>query len=144
LKPWFHKEPKAIQVRSSVGGIPEAIPDILSALGRRLPDDIQKIKQVPQMPLEELILELTNPQMVEIDGKLRAQATAKLKYIPSEQGKDAVECDELFLFTSPMGPIEADDLKWYLERYYLWPHGVFKGRAKDVEADLSKMGTGTL
>jgi tetratricopeptide (TPR) repeat protein len=32
-----------------------------------------------------------------------------------------------------MGPIEREELRWYLERYYSWPSGVFQERAKKVE-----------
>ncbi|MEE8292718.1 MAG: CHAT domain-containing protein, partial [Candidatus Tectomicrobia bacterium] len=45
-----------------------------------------------------------------------------------------------FTFTAPLGPIEADDLRWYLESYYLWPTGVFKERADRIEGQLSRWG----
>src|SRR5439155_148008 len=35
---------------------------------------------------------------------------------------------------------EADELRWYLESYYLWPTGVFKERAERIEAQLPKWG----
>lgn len=79
-------------------------------------------KEAPKPP-EELLLELTDPVMVEKDGTRRARATAKLTYIPAQKGKRHVESKGRFLFTAPLGPIEGEELSWYLERYYLWPTG---------------------
>jgi hypothetical protein len=45
-----------------------------------------------------------------------------------------------FQLTAPLGPIEADDLRWYLESYYLWPTGVFKQRAEQIEKKLPQWG----
>ncbi len=44
------------------------------------------------------------------------------------------------MFLAPLGPIEKDDLQWYLERYHIWPAGLFKDRAKRTENDLPKWG----
>lgn len=45
-----------------------------------------------------------------------------------------------FRLTAPLGPIEAEELRWYLEQYYLWPTGVFQDRARRVEAQLPEWG----
>ena len=45
-----------------------------------------------------------------------------------------------FTFTAPLGLIEDDDLRWYLESYYLWPTGLFKARAERIEAQLPQWG----
>ena len=45
-----------------------------------------------------------------------------------------------FRFTAPLGPIEGEDLTWYLERYCHWPSGVFRDRARRVEGQLPRWG----
>jgi len=89
---------------------------------------------------EDLLLELTDPCMVEKDGKKRAQATARLIYRPGEPGKREVECKGRFPFFAPLGPVESEELSWYLERYSIWPTGVFKQRADKVEKQLAVWG----
>ncbi len=45
-----------------------------------------------------------------------------------------------FSFTAPLGPIEAEDLRWYLEEFFRWPVGVFKERADAIAARLPQWG----
>jgi len=92
-----------------------------------------------QKQVNELVLHLKTPRMEDIDGKQRAMADAILIYNSSEKGKRSIESDP-FVFHAPLGPIEKDDLKWYLERYHIWPAGLFKDRAKRTENDLPKWG----
>ena len=89
---------------------------------------------------EELRLEMSDPSMVEEEGKRRARATARLIYTPGGGGQRAVESRERFIFTAPLGPIENEELTWYLERYFIWPSGVFKQRADKVEKQLAVWG----
>ena len=42
--------------------------------------------------------------------------------------------------TVPIGPIEAEKLRWYLERYYRWPAAEFETRARGIEAELPVWG----
>jgi tetratricopeptide (TPR) repeat protein len=140
LNLYFEKEPVGIKIQLGSGGIAEAMPQILAALGERLPDDIQPMLSPQAEPLEELLLELTDPCIVEKDGTRRARATASLTYIPGKKGKREVKSKDRFLFTAPLGPIESEELSWYLERYYTWPTGVFKQRAKKVEKQLPEWG----
>ncbi len=140
LKLYFKEEPLAIKIQIGPGGISEAMPQILAALGDRLPDDLQPMRRPLEKPQEELLLDLTDPCIFEKEGVRRAQATARLNYIPSEPGKRKVASKVRFTFTSPLGPIEAEELSWYLERYYMWPTGVFKERAQNVETKLPKWG----
>ena len=42
--------------------------------------------------------------------------------------------------TVPIGPIEAEALRWYLERYHRWPAAEFDKRARAIEAELPKWG----
>ena len=77
--------------------------------------------------------------MTQPDGRRRATAIATLSYEPADEAARPVT-SRRFPFTAPIGPIEADDLRWYLERYYLWPTGVFRARAAAVEAQLPVWG----
>jgi tetratricopeptide (TPR) repeat protein len=140
LNLYFKKEPVGIKIQLGPGGISEAMPQIFAALGERLPDDIQPMISPQPEPLEELLLELTDPCIKEKEGKRRAQGTAELTYIPGEKGKRDVQSKGRFRFTAPLGPIENEELTWYLERYYTWPTGVFKQRAQKVEKDLPEWG----
>ena len=73
------------------------------------------------------------------DGKRRATATATLAYEPARAGERTI-VSRRFEFTAPLGPIEAADLKWYLETYYLWPVGVFRNRAEAIEGRIRSDG----
>jgi tetratricopeptide (TPR) repeat protein len=140
LNLYFEEGPVGIKIQLGPGGISEAMPQIFAALGERLPDDIRPMLSPHKEPLDELLLVLTDPCIVEKGGTRRARATAELAYIPGEKGKLEVKSKERFMFTAPIGPIESEELTWYLERYYTWPTGVFKQRAKKVEEQLPKWG----
>ncbi|NIM10569.1 MAG: TIR domain-containing protein, partial [Candidatus Aminicenantes bacterium] len=132
LNLYFEREPVGVKVKTGPGGIDEAMSKILEALG---------VKLRPQAkPLGELLLELTDPWIVEKEGTHRVQATARLIYFPVEKGKREVESKGRFRFTTPLGPIEREELSWYLERYYTYPTGVFKQRAQKVEMLLPQWG----
>ena len=90
-------------------------------------------------PVEELVLTLTDPKIETAEGKRRARATATLEYAPARSGSRRIE-SRLYTFTAPLGPIEKEDLRWYLESYSLWPVGVFKDRADATERKLPKWG----
>ncbi|MGH9800015.1 MAG: CHAT domain-containing protein, partial [Blastocatellia bacterium] len=60
-------------------------------------------------------------------------------YQPPETGVREVKSDPFF-FTSPLGPIEADDLRWYLEKFYQWPVGQFKARGELIATQLPVWG----
>ncbi len=136
---WFDEEPLAIPIELSVGGLSKAMDGILTALGVRLPEDGQKQPAVESLPVEDLILELEDPEIHVEEGKRRAKATATLIYEPSNRAERPVR-SKRFNFTAPLGPIEADDLRWYLEGYYRWPTGLFKERAEHIEAQLPQWG----
>ncbi|UCH94270.1 MAG: CHAT domain-containing protein, partial [Candidatus Aminicenantes bacterium] len=138
LKSFFKKEPVGIKINIGPGGIAEAMAQILAALGEREPDDIQPMLAPETRPMDELLLELIEPRITEQDGVRRAAARARLKYVPA--GKGDREVEGAFIFTAPLGPIEKEELSWYLERYYLWPTGVFKERAEKIEVLLPKWG----
>src|SRR5712691_7672494 len=139
LEHWFEEELVAVPVRLTVAGLSETLPRILAALGERLPDDHEPVPNVAAPPVEDLLLELRDPYIQTTDGKRRAAATATLAYEPANPAVRRIE-SRRFTFTAPLGPIEADELRWYLESYYLWPTGVFKARAERIEAQLPQWG----
>jgi len=140
LENWFNEEPLAVPVKvDQAGGLSEALPDLLAALGERLPDDRQRITEVAPQPFEELILRLNDLKVETSDGKRRAKAHAQLVYKPANTVVPVVE-SRRFVFTAPLGIIEAEELRWYLEEYFVWPVGIFKERAERIEAQLPKWG----
>ncbi|MBI5832310.1 MAG: CHAT domain-containing protein, partial [Armatimonadetes bacterium] len=142
LEEFFGDEPIYIPVTSDAGGVDAAIHAILVALGRRLPTDIAPTAQPQAEPLEELVLELTDLQVaIDAEGKRRASATARLVYEPATTGQQVVHSQSRWRFTAPLGPIEAGELRWYLEKYAVWPSHYFRDRAQQVETDLVTWGT---
>lgn len=139
LKKFFGEEAAFIPVSSAPGGATAALHDILVALGLRLPADRPPVVQPRPEPVEELVLELSNLRFLEEDGKRRAAGTAQLIYQPATDGQRAVESGKWRL-VAPLGPIEAEELGWYLERWPVWPNPVLAERARTVEANLKAWG----
>lgn len=139
LENWFDKEPVAIAVEVKPGGLMESLPDIFAALGEKLPDDHGRNQAVAGRPVHELLLKLSDPKIETREGARQVSALAVLSYDPPEARARGAE-SRRYTFTAPFGPIEAEDLRWYLERYYIWPTGEFKKRAERVEAALPKWG----
>jgi hypothetical protein len=77
LKPFFPGDPLHIVVSDAPNGLAEAIPQISAALGLELPTDTAPGQIVIVEPVEELLLALTNPQIIEQDGIHRASAIAQ-------------------------------------------------------------------
>ncbi len=140
LNLYFEQEKVGIKIKVGAGGVNEAMPQILVALGLREPEDIQPMLNPETEPLEELLIELTDLKITTRKGKRRAGATAQITYLPAEKGKREVQSDSRFQFSAPLGPIEKEELSWYLERYYSWPVGVFRERAQQVEKQLPLWG----
>lgn len=133
-------EPLHITVSSDAGGVEAAMNAILVAVGKRLPADMAPTPQPKAEPLEELVLELTALEFREKDGVRRASARARLVYEPATPGQPDVFSPQSWRFVAPLGPIEAEDLRWYLEGYAVWPSHYFRDRARKVEANLVKWG----
>ena len=136
---WFDEEPLAVPIGLKVGGVSEALPPILAALGERLPTDRETMQAVAPRPVEELVLELREPKTRTRKGKRRVAATATLVYHPADPDAEAAT-SRSFTFVAPLGAIESNELRWYLESYALWPTGVFKERAERIEAQLPQWG----
>jgi tetratricopeptide (TPR) repeat protein len=142
LRSFFPRQtvPVAVTVKAGPGALGAAMTDLLAALGERLPTDTQAHAAVAARPVAELRLELTHPHVVEEAGTRRVAAEAQLIYNPADPSERDVESDR-FLFKAPLGPIEAEELRWYLEKYCLWPVGqVYQERAAKVERSLPAWG----
>lgn len=100
LNLYFGEEPLGLKVEVRPGGIGEAMAGLLAALGERLPEDAQPMLRPETEPLEELLLELTDPCIVTKGGTRRTRATAQLTYISSEEGNREVRGKRRFLFTA--------------------------------------------
>ncbi len=98
------------------------------------------VEQPKAEPVEELVLELTDLKFHEEDGVRRASARARLGYGPATVGQREVASAQSWRFVAPMGPIEAEELRWYLEKYAVWPSEYFRERARKVEESLVKWG----
>jgi tetratricopeptide (TPR) repeat protein len=140
LEEFFGEEPAYIPLSSGAGGIEAAINPILVALGKRDPADVPALPQPQAEPLEELVLELTDLQFQERDGVRRATARARLIYEAATPGQPKVYSAQSWRLVAPTGPLEAGDLRWYLEQYAIWPSPFFKSRAQQVEEKLVQWG----
>jgi len=140
LEDFFGEEPVYIPVSSDAGGIDAALNAILIALGKRLPADVPVAAQPKAEPLEELVLELADLKFHEENGVRRASARARLVYEPATPGQPEVNSAKDWRFKAPLGPIEIEELRWYLEKYAIWPSEYFRDRARKIENDLVKWG----
>lgn len=140
LEGFFGEEPVYIPVSTDAGGIEAALNAILVATGDRLPADVPVTAQPKAEPLEELVLALTDLKFHEEDGVRRASARARLVYEPATPGQREVASAQSWRFVAPLGPIEAEELRWYLEKYAIWPSDYFRDRARRVEDNLVKWG----
>lgn len=129
----FDEEPLAVPVSTEPGGLTDAMPRLLDALGRRRPDGPEPAAQPPESPVNELLLALEKPAMYTEGGVRRGMAQAKLEFHPAGGG-DAMESAS-FEFISPLGPIEADRLKWYIEEFPRYP---FLERILERAAEVEK------
>jgi tetratricopeptide (TPR) repeat protein len=140
LETLFDEEPIYLSVSNGAGGVEEAMHPMLVALGLRKHGDVDADPQPQANPLEELVLELSDLKIAEKDGVRRASAHARLVYEPATPGRPHVRCAQSWRLIAPIGPIEAEELRWYLEKYAVWPSHYFRDRARKVEANLVKWG----
>ena len=140
LEQFFGEEPLYISVSSEAGGVEAAMNALLVALRERLPAEVAVAAQPEAEPLEELVLELTDLKFYEHDAVRRASARARLVYEPATPGQPDVHSEHDWRLIAPIGPIEAEELRWYLEKYAIWPSHYFRDRAHKVEENLVKWG----
>lgn len=142
LGAWFDEAPVAEKIETDVGKLDEALPHILAALGQRAPDhDLAKEQEVGNKPVAELLLALSRPTLTQDkDGKEQLSAEAELKFIPADSPIEPGVISNPFRFIAPIGQIEQDEIRWYLEEYFRWPVGLFHERAEHTESQLAKWG----
>ncbi|MCC2867597.1 MAG: toll/interleukin-1 receptor domain-containing protein, partial [Candidatus Accumulibacter phosphatis] len=136
----FDEAPIHVTIASTA---PDAAPHaLLVALRRRLPIDAapQPQPQPPAEAVEELLLKLSDPRVVtHAVGRRRACARARLLHVPATPGQREVHSAR-FALEAPLGVIEADELRWYLEDYALWPSPLLAERAQRIEEQLAAWG----
>ena len=124
LKAYLEKQ--QFEVRSAPDGATVALHDLLVALGRRLPTDRPPVPQPRPEPVAELVLELSDLGFHEHNGVRRPAARARLVYEPAIAGQREVVSEQSWRLIAPLGPIEAEELRWYLERWPVWPRAAQK------------------
>ena len=110
LKPFFPREPVHIFVADTPTGLSDAMPNLFAALGMQLPMDWEPAQAVEAEPVEELILQLTDPRITETNGVRRAEATAELVYNPA--GNSRAITSRRYTVKAPLGPIELEEIRW--------------------------------
>ncbi|MCB1900822.1 MAG: tetratricopeptide repeat protein [Rhodocyclaceae bacterium] len=140
LEEFFDEEPIYIPVSGEAGGVEAAMDAILVALGKRRPADLPPTPQPKAEPLEDLVLELIDLKFVEQDSVRRASGKARLIYEPATAGQREVSSEKSWRLVAPIGPIEAGELRWYLEQYAVWPSPYFAPRASKVEQNIVTWG----
>jgi hypothetical protein len=133
--------PAYIPLASGPNGIAEVLPKLRAALGLELLADLEAPVQPTEKPLEDLVLELTDLGFhVDENSVRRARARARLVYDPADPGAREVRSRQDWRLIAPIGPIEAGELAWYLEKWPIWPGTPYQARAGQVERDLVAWG----
>jgi len=126
-------DPRCLRIAAQGPWVEDAARQIVQALGLAPTDGLSRPAPVLAPPMVELVLAFSAPKIEEKDGKRYAGGSLRLEYVPVEgRGIDGLAID----FVSPLGPAEAEDLRWYIEDYCGWPWDLFRDRAKAIEAKL--------
>jgi len=118
--------------------IDAAVEPIAQALSKAVADLTPRPDPIPQPPMTDLVVTIVEPRIHEADGMHRAAGKVQVDYEPAgdARGVKGFGVDLI----APIGPVEAEDLRWYLESYLHWPYGVFRDRATKIEAKLPLWG----
>jgi hypothetical protein len=119
------------------GAVEEAVPEIRRALGERAATGRAAEAPTPAPLLEELVISFSDAQIEESRGRRRAAGRFRLEHRPARGAPSRGGWQE---FESPLGPLELEEIRWYLERYPGWPFGTFRERARELEAKLPEWG----
>lgn len=119
------------------GAIEAAVTAIREALGERAIFARAAGAAVPPPLLEELVVSFSDARIEESDGRRRAAGRFRVEHRPAQGAGSRSGWQE---FESPLGPIELEEIRWYLERYHGWPFGTFRERARKVEDRLPEWG----
>ena len=141
LKRYFSEEPAGEKIELEVGKLQEALPRILAAIGERLPDDLPAEHEVDNKPIAELLLQLIEPKLEQPEnGSQQLSARAELVFYPADRSTEREVKSRPFRFIAPIGLIEQDELRWYLEEYLKWPTKHDLQRVQTLEAQLPEWG----
>jgi hypothetical protein len=133
------KERVVIELSTRPGGLQDKMPEILAALGLRLPDDASPAVEAPEPPVNELCLVLNAPELYTEGGVRRGRARAHFELEPADGG-ETIETDD-FDFICPLGPIEAGRMKDYIEDYPQRPFlEKMLGRIAEIEGEIPTWG----
>lgn len=119
------------------GAVEKAVPEIRRALGLLAPSG-RAPEAPPTVPqLDELVISFSEARIEESEGRRRVAGHFRVHHRPAQGPGSRSAVRE---FESPLGPIELEEIRWYLERYPGWPFGTFRERALKVEANLPEWG----
>lgn len=93
--------------------------------------------------VHELVVHVTAPRLVEAQdeaGHIRRRVHGGVALELRLPGAEPTAPGEPAPFRAPVGTLEADELRWYLESYHLWPAEAFEERATGIEARLPVWG----
>jgi hypothetical protein len=92
-------------------------------------------------PLEELVLELTDLKLHDEDG-VRTGHRRVLDSCTSlrQRARRMSSPTDLAIRRTPIGPDRGEELRWYLEKFAVWPSDSFRDRARKVEENLVRWG----
>jgi len=109
-------------------------------------------QQTPARPHAELLLQLTTPHWIDTPAPTdaptqpdnapsfrRVSTRATLIHRPADPQSPATESAP-FDFVTPIGILELEDLRWYLEFFPAWPGTAFRPRANRVESQIQQWG----
>jgi tetratricopeptide (TPR) repeat protein len=117
--------------------VEEAVPEIRRSLGVLAPSGRAAAAPARAPLLEELVISFSDARIDESAGRRRAAGRFRVHHLPAEGAGSRGGWREL---ESPLGPIEIEEIRWYLERYPGWPYGTFRDRAMALEAKLPEWG----
>ncbi|HEX3556602.1 MAG TPA: CHAT domain-containing protein [Thermoanaerobaculia bacterium] len=117
--------------------VEDAVPEIRRALGELAPSGRMAEAPAPAPLLEELVISFSDARIDETGGRHRAAARFRLHHNPAQGAGSRSAWHD---FESPLGPIEIEEIRWYLERYPGWPFGTFRDRARALESKLPEWG----
>jgi tetratricopeptide (TPR) repeat protein len=122
---------------AAAGASEEAVPEIRRALGERAPSGRVASAPAPAPLLEELVISFGDARIEESGGRRRAAGRFRLEHRPASGAGSRSPWHQ---YESPLGPLEIEEIRWYLERYPGWPFGTFRERAAALEMKLPEWG----
>jgi tetratricopeptide (TPR) repeat protein len=119
------------------GAVEDAVPEIRRALGELAPSGRAAEAPAPAPLLEELVISFSDARIEDSGGRRRAAARFRIVHDPAQGAGSRSAWHD---FESPLGPLELEEIRWYLERYPGWPFGTFRDRARALESKLPEWG----